>query len=250
MNISQLVQNSLLSASGYSTNGSKGQASATSSANKTGTPLDKANSRLQSQLDSTTAQLSSFGKLKSAVAGVQQAAKALAATTGTSAVKDVRAAASDLVDSFNATVITAIGAAALPGATASDVTSTRRITRDLGQTLTGNTAVYDSLKKLGFRLETDGTLSVDDKKFDAAQKANPAAVQATMAKLGQLLDKTATNELASSGSVNNAIASLSQRSKTLQAQQSAMQSLVNQMQVSGSAASTSYGLAAYLKNSV
>ena len=247
MNITQLVQASTLGGLTGFANGQTGTSQTGKSASATASsPLDKATSRIQSQLDSTTAQLSSFGKLKLAASEIQSAAKAMLATPATAPAKDVRAAASNLVDSFNVTVITALNAAAGSGASASDTSSMRRVTRDLGNALNSNTALADGLRKLGFKLESSGLLSVDAKKFDAAQAADPAATQATLAKLGQQLDKAAGNVLAEGSAVSGSIAALSQRSKTLQSQQTAMQALAKQMSTAG-AGNASYGLAAYLR---
>ena len=258
MNISQLVQASSFANSSSLGNLSSGQSGAAQtsqtgkSSNTTSTVLDKANSRLQSQLDATTAQLSSLARLKLAASEIQTAAKAMAATSATTSVANVRAAASNLADSFNVAVITAMNATTVAGAGPSDISSARRVTRDLGSAIASNSALADGMKKLGFKLESNGSLSVDAKKFDAAQAANPAAVQSTLAKLALQLDKAAGNVLSADSQVSGSIASLSQRSTVLKSQQTAMQAMVKQLATGQSAAgagSASYGLAAYLRAS-
>lgn len=247
LTIAQLINNATAG------NVSNGQSStqSTTAASPASKAMDKATARIQAQLDTTTAQLSSFGKLKSAVSNLQLDAKGLAATTPQSSVADVRAAASNFAASFSAAVITANSTANLSTASALESSNARRVTRDLGNALSGNTAVFDAAKKLGFKLESDGTLTVDAKKFDTAQKADPAAVQATLAKLAQAVEKSASNELAAGGVVNGSIASLNQRSNTLKTQQSAMLAAVKQLSTGQSTSNSNgyvgYGLSAYLK---
>ncbi|MBC7916495.1 MAG: flagellar filament capping protein FliD [Rhodoferax sp.] len=248
LTIAQLVNNATAStlSNGQNTTQSTTAASHVSKA------MDKAGARIQTLLDTTTAQLSSFGKLKSDVSDVQLDAKTLGATTTQSSVADVRAAASRFATSFNAAVITANSTANLSSASALESSNARRVTRDLGNALSGNTAIADAAKKLGFKLESDGSLTVDAKKFDAAQKADPAAAQATLAKLAQAVEKSASKELAAGGVVNGSIASLNQRSSTLKTQQSAMQAAVKQLSASQTTSNSNtgyvgYGLSAYLK---
>lgn len=245
LTLSQLVNNATAGSLG---NGQSATQS-TTSASPASKAMDKATARIQTQLDTTTAQLSSFGKLKSAVSNLQLDAKALAATTPQSSVAAVRAAASEFAASFSVAAITANGAANLPGSSAQDAGNARRVTRDLGNALTGNPTLSDALRKLGFKLESDGTLTVDEKKFDAAQKANPTAVQATLAKVAQSVEKAASSELAATGVVNGSIQSLSQRTTALKTQQSAMLAAVKQISTNQSSSTgyVGYGLSAYLK---
>ncbi len=248
LTIAQIINNTT---AGNLGNGQTTAQSATA-ASPASKPMDKATARIQTQLDTTAAQLSSFGKLKSAVSNAQLDAKALSATTPQSSAADVRTAASRFATSFNVAVLTANSTAALPGASPAETSGARRVTRDLGNALSANTGVADAIKKLGFKLESDGTLTVDAKKFDAAQKADPVAVQATLAKLAQAVEKSASNELTAGGVVNGSIASLNQRSTTLKSQQSAIQAMVKQLSASQTTADTStgyvgYGLSAYLK---
>ncbi|APW42305.1 hypothetical protein RS694_06970 [Rhodoferax saidenbachensis] len=211
--------------------------------------MQKAGARLQSQLDTTSAQLSSFGKLKSSVSDAQLAAKTLGGLTATSSVADVRSAADRFLTNFNAAVTTAKAAASVAGGSAAEASNANRVTADLNRTLRSNTANMDALRKIGIKQLSDGTLSVDVTKFDAAQKANPAAVQSALAKIGQLVDKAATKELATGGNVSDSMASLGKRASTLQAQQAGMLSMVEKLSTasSGSTGYVGYGLSAYLK---
>ena len=213
--------------------------------------MDKATARIQAQLDTTTAQLSSFGKLQSAISNLQLDAKNLAATTPQSSVADVRAAASNFAASFSVAVITARSTADLPGSSAQDAGNARRVVRDLGHALAGTPQVSDAIRKIGFRLESDGTLTVDAKKFDAAQKADPAAVQAALDTVAQAVEKAASNELSAGGVVRGSIQALGQRSVALKTQHNAMLAAVKQMSTSQTAGAgtgyVGYGVSAYLK---
>jgi hypothetical protein len=74
-------------------------------------------------------------------------------------------------------------------------------------------------------MQTDGTLTLDAKKFADAQKADPVNVKATLTKIGQQVDKTATQELATSSSLSASVSSLKQRATVLKSQQSTLASL-------------------------
>ena len=224
---------------------------ATTSTSAVSQPMKKVDVRLQAQLDTTSAQLSSFGKLKSSVSDAQLAARALSGLTSTSSTASVKAAASQFMASFNAAMTTAKTTAAVPGGALAESSSAGRVNSDLRRTMTTSTATIDSLKKIGFKQLADGTLTLDPVKFDAAQKADPAAVRATLSKIGQRVDQTATQELATGGSVSGSMASLSKRSTTLKTQQNAMLTLQQSMVTAQSTSNSryvGYGLAAYQSN--
>ncbi len=226
MNINQLTNSAT---SGSLTNNGQSATQATSAANPVSQAMQKAGSRLQVQLDTTTAQLSSFGKLKSAVSDVQLAASALNAFAATTSAADVKTAAARFVANFNAALTTARSAAALRGPVSTESSSANRISRDLGRSVAANTVAMDALRKLGVKQLPDGTLALDTAKFDAANKADPAAVRTALAKTGQQVNQAATKELATGGDVNNLMASLSQRSTSLKTQQSSMLAMAQKL---------------------
>ena len=211
------------------------------------TGLDKAEKRIQSEVDVTSAQLSSFGQLKSAVSGAQLAAKALGGLNAASTSATTKTSAQSFVSAFNS----AISTARSTSAAAADHASTQsagRVGRDLVRSVGTDASTRDALKKIGFTLQTDGTLALDTKVFDAAQTADPTAVKATLTKLGQQVDKSATQELASTGSVTDAVSALSQRAALLKNQQNTLASLQQSLASTASGASTSFsslGLLAY-----
>jgi hypothetical protein len=210
--------------------------------------LLKAEKRIQAQVDTTSTQLSSFGKLKSSVSSAQIAARALGSLTSTASSAAEKTAANAFVSAFNSATNTAKTAAAVPGETAATSNSATRVSKDLLRTVGADAATIDALKKVGFSVNTDGNLVLDAKKFDAAQKADPTGVRATLTKLGQQVDKTATKELATDGNVGNSLSSLNQRATVLKSQQSALMSLgqtTSSTQSSSSTGAFSFGLSAY-----
>jgi hypothetical protein len=221
MNINDIVQAN--SANKYLGLNSNAQASGSvSGAGQAG--LQKAEKRIQTQVDVTTAQLSSFGKLKSSVSGAQLAAHTLGNLTATSATAAIKTAADSFVNAFNTAVTTAKTTAAVPGETAASQ-SASRVAKNLSRTVSENTATIDSLKKIGFNLQSDGTLTLDAKKFADAQKADSVNLKATLSKIGQQVDKTATQELATSSNLSSSVSSLNQRATVLKSQQSTLASL-------------------------
>jgi hypothetical protein len=212
--------------------------------------MGQAVARIQTQLDSTSAQLSSFGKLKSSVSEVQLAAKALGGFTVTSSAADIRTALSRFLIGLNTATTTAKTTASLPGSSPAETSSAGRVSRDLGRSITSNTATLDALKKLGFKAQTDGSFAWDGTKFNAAYQAGPAAVRATLAKLGQSVDTVATQELATNATVSGSLASLNQRAAALKAQQTSMLAVVQKLNAtnssnSGSTGYVNYGVSAY-----
>ncbi|MES2878499.1 MAG: flagellar filament capping protein FliD [Pseudomonadota bacterium] len=255
MNITQIVNsskaNSLLNAN---TNASANtSAQATGSVSPVTQALQKADKRIQSQLDTTTAQLSSFGKLKSAVSDAQLSARALSNFSSTASSADVKSAANKFISAFNAAINTAKTTASVSGGVSAESAGARSVSSDLNRTVRASSATVDSLQQLGIKLSPDGSLTLDATKFDAAQKADPAKVKAALAKIGELVDKTATKELATGGGVSGSMASLNQRSTALKAQQTSLLAITQQAATAQSSSSSSssssnyarFGLAAY-----
>lgn len=215
--------------------------------------LASANKRVSAQISQTEVQLSSYGQIKSGFASLASAGTALSALGKTSAAADVSKAAQDFVAAYNTTtnaVATAVGNA---GALANDA-GARLAGNDLRRVVTSSTGIAD-LQKIGISVGQSGALSVDSKALSAALQANPDAVKATLAKLGQAATSTAGSELAKTGAVGSAVASLNSKAKSLATQQTQQQNLAASAQAaiqqsadqtSGSA-SISAGIAAYMK---
>ena len=228
--------------------GSQTSAQASSSLGPVAKALQKAGERIQAAVDTSTTQLSSFGVLKSAVSNIQLAAHALHNLPSPVSAADLRTAASGFTTVFNNAITTAKATATAVGSS-SVTASSVRAGAELGRAVTGNTATLDAMKKVGFSVMPDGTLGLDAKRFDAAQKADPVGVRATLAKLGQQVDTAASKELAAGGTVASSLASLNQQASSLKAQQSALLKAGAAATANSSATSSSYGLSAYLANS-
>jgi len=236
MTISQL-SNTALSTTASAT---QTATQASSGTNAVAQAMKKADARLQSQVDTTGTQLSSLGKLKSAVADMQASAHALGGLTAASPAADVKAAASSFTAAFNTSLGSAKAAASAMG--------TRQVGGELARSVSANSANLDALKKIGFKQLADGSLSLDAGKLDAALKADPAGVQAALGKLGQAADAVATKELATGGHVAAPLASLTQRAGALKTQQNALLAMVKQFDTSTATQGSSYlasSIAAY-----
>lgn len=246
MDISQILKSSTTGTNTSTQTAEQKAAQAAAKLSPASQAINKAGNRIQSQLDTTSAQLSAYGKLKSAVSDAQLAAKSLSGLTATSSAADVKTAVSKLLSTFNTVITTGKTTAGI-----ADSGNARRVGNDLGRAISSNHAVFDAMKKIGFKQLSDGTLSLDTAKFEAAQKANPGAVEATLEKLGSLVNKVASKELATDSAVAGSIEALSQRASLLKTQKNAMTTLMEQLATQSSNTSTGfggYGVAAYRSN--
>lgn len=225
MNISDILNASAANKLVNTNTSPKTAAQATDSLSPVEQALKKTNTRIQAEVDTTTTQLSSFGQLKSAISNTQLAASALGKLESTTSSASVKTAASNFVSAFNTALGSAKTTAAVPGSSTAATQSASRTGRELTRSVTTDVRSFDALKKLGFSLGSDGRLALDSKKFEAAQKADPAGTQATLSKIGKQVETTAVKELATDGSVNGAMSSLKARSSLLKTQQTSLADL-------------------------
>ena len=234
-------------------NGRTNTATSTSNTSATATdPIAKAlanaDKRVQQQLDVTTAQLSSFGKLKSAFADVQSTAKALSSPKAGATDAEISKAAADFVKAFNTALKTAQTNQTQAKST-QEVTGARRAETDLRRVLGNDNSLRSSLKSIGITSQADGSLAIDATKFQAATQANASNLRATVAKLGQQNQAVATRELADNGNVGSALKSLTNQSNSLKARQTEQQTALASFQQFASKQNTTFGnqsgLAAY-----
>jgi hypothetical protein len=94
--------------------------------------------------------------------------------------------------------------------------------------MTADFSKVSALRQIGFTKASDGSLKLDTAKFEAAFKASPSGVQGTLAKLGQMVDKAASKELASDGRISSSMSALSSNSSLLRLQQSALLKVAQQ----------------------
>ena len=252
MNITSLLGSTLTALTGSAASSSQ----ASNAVNAGSQMLAVVDKRIQADVDSTTAQLSKFGLLKSAVSDSQVAANALTSLSTTATASDLTSAIGNFFNTFNSTIAAAKAASAASGSTAASQSATR-VTQDLTRALSSDPATQDAMKKLGLSVQTDGTIVQDAQKFAAALSSDPAGVRSAMATIGKQVDAVAAKELATNGRVTAELAALNQHSVTLTAQQKAMVALeaaLSSIQTSASTASSSsttdMGLAAYQSNSM
>lgn len=184
--------------------------------------VQRADKRVQNEVDVNTAQLSSFGRLKASVSDVQIAAKALTDLSAESSISNIQSAVSRMLGAFNGAADTAQTTAALPGASVASE-SARRVERDLQQAVTADVRIASALKDIGIEFRGNA-LKLDVDRLDASLASDPDHARAVLAELGQQLDTTSTAELQAHGNVNESMDRLRQLAKVLESQQSALQS--------------------------
>jgi hypothetical protein len=220
-------------------------ASSVTQAKGVGLGLQKAEQRIQAQVDTTSAQLSSLGKLKSAVSDAQIGASKLAGLSATTTSAAIKTAATSFVAAFNA----ALTAAKSTASTSDDIAvsqSANRAGKDLVRSVSDDKTTLDALKQAGISLGSDGKLALDSKKLDVALNSNGPGLRGALVKLGQHVTTTATTELASQGNVGQSLASLNQRSGILKSQQATLASLSqNAQSLAGSSSSNLYGISSF-----
>jgi hypothetical protein len=220
MNINTLLGTSTSTFFGSATSSSQ----ATAAVSAVPQSLQKVDKRIQSDVDATTSQLSSFGLLKSAISGSQVVAHGLTNLPSTASADDITKAAGSFFNALNATVSAAKSASSGSGTMAA-TQSASRVIRETKSALTLNAAAQAAMKKLGMSIQSDGSLAQDAKKFATALTSDPVGVRAALMTLGKQVDGVATKELATDGAVSSAVLGLTQRGTTLAAQQKALKSL-------------------------
>jgi len=216
MNISQVLSSGTSSA----TTSSQSTA-ATAAASPITASIYKFTAKLQTQLDTATANLSTLGKFKASVSVVQASANNLTTLKDSSTSDEVKKALTAFISDFNNMVTSTQTAAA-------DTSGVNTISRGMTRAMTADFSKVDALRKMGFTKASDGSLKLDTAKFEAAFKASASSVQSTLSKLGQMVGKAATKELASDGRISSSMSALSSKSSLLQIQQSALQKAAQQ----------------------
>ncbi len=220
MNISSLLSGTNSSLSGSGTTASQ----ATAATNTVSPFLVQAESRIQTDADVTTAQISKFGLVKSALSDGQVAAKAMSTLASSTSAADATTAFGNFFNTFNAS-ISAGNAASTATGSSSESERAKRLVQDLKSALSSDPAISDDMKKLGLTIQPDGSLLQDAKKFAASLAADPSGTLAAMAKVGSKVDAVTNNELSSTGAVGAALATLNAKSTTFTAEQSALKAL-------------------------
>jgi len=220
MNISSLLSGTTSSLIGGGTTASQ----ATAASGGASPFLAQAEQRIQANADVTTAQISKFGLVKSALSDGQTAAKALTTLPSTATAADATTALGNFFNTFNASVSAANAASTATGS-GSEAERAKRLVQDLKSALSTDPAIADDMKKLGLTIQSDGSLVQGPKTFAAAMAADPSGTLAAMAKLGSKVNSVATNELDSNGAVGAALQALNAQNTSLTAIQSALKAL-------------------------
>jgi hypothetical protein len=225
--------------------------------------LAQAEQRMQSSADITTAQISKFGAVKSALSDGQVAAKAMEnlATSATSA--DATNALANFFNTFNASVSAANAASSATGFNSESQRATSLV-QTLKSALSTGPALADDMKKLGLTFQTDGSLVQDPKKFAASLTSDPSGTLSAMAAIGNRVDSVSASELDPSGGIVVALSALNASATSTTAVQTALKSLEQTMATistqdpftstdasspfTGAASITSAGLTAYQSN--
>lgn len=184
--------------------------------------FDRAAQRIQAQRDTTTAQLSAFGRLQGAVSETQATAKALTDIKPTDAAAGIRKAAGNFVKAYNTANGVAQEIAAAKSAPA-DNAQARIAGNQLTRAATGDTATNAALRDIGITREANGRLQLDQAKFDAALQSNPDAVREALGRVGQRVEQASTQQLSARGNVGSQMNTLTARARELETRQTEQQ---------------------------
>ena len=217
MSISQILGTRTSSAA----TGSQITTKAAAAASPITASINKSTTKLQAQLTTATANLSTLGKFKASVSVSQMSAKSLTSLKDPSTSVEVKKALTTFISDFNNMVASTQTAAA-------DTSGVNTISRGMTRAMTADFSRVDALRQMGFTKASDGSLKLDTAKFEAAFKASATSVKDTLAKVGQMVDKAASKELASDGQISNSMSALGSKSSALQLQQSALLKVAQQ----------------------
>ncbi|WP_047219165.1 MULTISPECIES: flagellar filament capping protein FliD [Delftia] len=211
--------------------------------------LSKAHERIAAQAQAGSTSLSALGQFKSSLVDLATAGKEMAALTATSTTQSVQGALEKLVARYNASA--AKGNASAAAGSTTDVGATRalRELRAAIMSVTGS-ATSPSLARIGIVQRQDGTLAVDAKALEKSMATDPAGVTSGLAGIGKAVENSANDALSTGSRLSSSMASLGDRVKALQQQQSAVVATAEKLGDSlvGSANWNRMVLDAYLKN--
>ena len=224
MNLSAIIANAntrLVGSTGSSTHSSATTSASTAKVTAASSPLAKAAERIQKQVDSTKAQLSKLGIIKSSVAGLQTQSKLLSNLPADMSVADVTTSMGKFFNAYNYAVSSANSASSAADGTPGTA-SARKAATDLRRAVSADTEVSSAMKKVGLKISSDGTLTQDAKVFADAFSRDPAALRSAMKSIGAKVAAASDSELANNGSLESTVSSLNQRGTLLAAQQKAI----------------------------
>ncbi|HTJ96338.1 MAG TPA: flagellar filament capping protein FliD [Rhodocyclaceae bacterium] len=254
MNITDLTK-TLTTSLGSNAANVKSNATSASDRNQDATSkaLATANDRVEKQRKASEVQLSAFGQIKSSVAELQSSSKTLSEVKNTDTVVETKKVAQNFVNAFNKARDTATKATERNGTLADNgraKVATNEVSRSLNSTST------NELKSIGITANKDGSLKIDQQKFEQAFNANPTATTKALADVGKQVEASASKQLEGNSNVNRSINTLSNQVKDLQEQQNNQQNLADNLQkateqatsrLNTTNATNAAGIAAYQK---
>ena len=211
--------------------------------------LSKAHERIAAQAQAGSTSLSALGQFKSSLVDLATAGKEMAALTATSTTQSVQGALEKLVARYNASAAKGNASAAAGSTTDGGATRALRELRAAIMSVTGS-ATSPSLARIGIVQRQDGTLAVDAKALEKSMATDPAGVTSALAGIGKAVENSANDALSTGSRLSSSMASLGDRVKALQQQQSAVVATAEKLGDSlvGSANWNRMVLDAYLKN--
>lgn len=226
MTVNDLVSNigsSLLS----SVYGQAGRASSVAdSSDAVNRALDAASQGIDQQRSSTQVSLSAFGQLRSSVDQLQQSSQALTSNESTNTPEEARAAAQTFIDAYNKARITANNVTNRDTGALADNGRALVAASQLSRAL--DSGSQEQLRQIGINRNQDGTLSLDQQRFQQALQNSPQQVSSSLATVGQQVQDATSQQLASSSQLSRGAATLSDRAQVLATQQARIEQAVQQ----------------------
>ncbi len=182
----------------------------------------RADQRIQQQRDTTSVQLSAAGRLQSAVADTQSAAKALSDVKQTDSAAGIRKTAAGFIKAYNnATAVSR--QVTTPNSALAENSRARTAGNDIRRAVGADYSTTAALRDIGITRQQDGGLVIDQKKFDTAVEANAGAVRETLSRVGQQAERVTTQTLSSRGNVGSTVNTLTNRARELDTRQTEQQ---------------------------
>ena len=174
---------------------------------------------LEQRRENTQVQNSVLGRVKSALADVQSAGKALAEPPKAATVDQVKKSLQDFVAAYNNARSTLARANGDKGNTPAVDIRVRQAGIDLNRVAAAGSNPLE-LGKIGVTANQDRSLKLDVQTLEKAFQENPQGVLGTLATFGRQAEGAAAPHIENSGNTINA---LSTRARDLAAQQNAQQ---------------------------
>lgn len=190
--------------------------------------LDAASQRLGQQRSSTEVTLSSFGELRSSVAQLQQSSQTLGDSESTNTPEEARAAAQNFVAAYNNAQATANRVTDREGGALADNGRALVAASQLSRTL--DSSSQEQLRQIGINRNQDGSLSIDQQRFQQALQNNLPQVGNALAGAGQQVQESTTRQLEGNSQLNRGLDAQTARTNELRAQQQQFEQLAQSQQ--------------------